>query len=185
MRLNKRLLIKHTHTYHESCYGALPEVELHSYDERYNMQNAEQLQSVVFFLSDHLCSAIDVSEELFGLRFASENMNSDLTSEDILDRLDEFHQFLDEIRTYEFLLLTKINQARHWCIHLRQLDRDLRPVIDLFNSATSSVAKIEQVLGIDEQNVFDGEGSAQHLIESRNLVTESATETNAANKNLS
>ncbi len=136
------------------------------------MQDNEQLQSVVYFLSDHLCSAIDIGEEMFNLRYASQEMTSTLTTEDILDRLDEFHQFLDEIRTQEYMFLSKINQVRHWCIHLRHLDLEFRPVIDLFNAATKSVADIEAVLGMNEQSIFDGEHTHQHLIDSRQLLTE-------------
>ena len=134
------------------------------------MKDAEQLQSVVYFLTDHLCSAIDVGEDIYNLRFASNSMSSDLSSEDILDRLDEFHQFLDEIRTNEFLMLSKINQARHWCIHMRYLDVEFRPVVDLFNTATKAVSSIETILGVDEQGVFEGESVPQTLLDSRNLV---------------
>ena len=136
------------------------------------MKDAEQLQSVVYFLTDHLCSAIDVGEDIYNLRFASNSMSSDLSSEDILDRLDEFHQFLDEIRTNEFLMLSKINQARHWCIHMRYLDVEFRPVVDLFNTATKAVSSIETILGVDEQGVFEGESVPQTLLDSRNLVIE-------------
>lgn len=133
------------------------------------MQENDQLQSVVYFLSDHLCTAVDIGEQIFSLRYAAQEYTPDLKTDDILDRLDEFHQFLDEIRTHEFMFLSKINQARHWCIHLRHLDIEFRPVVDLFNAATKHVADVESVLGMDEQGVFDGEATHQHLIESRNL----------------
>lgn len=140
------------------------------------MQGNEQLQSVVFFLSDHLCSAIEEGEKLFNLSYTSDKISPELSADDILDRLDDFHQFLDHIRTIEFMLLTKLNQARHWCIHLRHLDSEFKPVLDLFNTATSSLVDIESVLGIDEQGIFNGEGSHEHFIKSRQLTTEQTDE---------
>lgn len=140
------------------------------------MQVDEQIQSVVFFLSDHLCSTIEEGEKIFNLSYTSDPISSDLSSDEILDRLDDFHQFLDEIKTLEFLLLTKLNQARHWCIHLRYLDVEFKPVLDLFNAATEMIVDIENVLGIDEKDVFEGKDSHEHFIETRKLITEKTEE---------
>ncbi|MEM7621178.1 MAG: hypothetical protein AAF228_12095 [Pseudomonadota bacterium] len=136
------------------------------------MQSEEQIQSVVFFLTDHLCSAIEEGEQILNLSYTSEPLSEDLSSDDILDRLDDFHQFLDQIRTLEFLLVTKLNQARHWCIHLRYLDNEFKAMLDLFNSATSALVDIERVLGIDEHGMFNGEDSHEHFIKCRKLIIE-------------
>lgn len=136
------------------------------------MQANEQIQSVVFFLSDHLCSAIEEGEKILNLSYTSEPMSSEMRADDILDRLDDFHQFLDDIKTLEFLLVTKLNQARHWCIHLRYLDKEFAPMLDLFNTATDALVDIEGILGLDEQDVFEGKGSQEHFMESRKLIVE-------------
>ncbi len=136
------------------------------------MQNEEQLQSVVYLLSDHLCSAIEVADQIMGLRYVSEPISPGLSSENILSRLDDFHRFLDHIRTYEFLLVTKINQARHWALHLRNFESDFRPLIDLFTTSTDIVADASNILETNEEAIFNGEGQPQHLIESRQLFTE-------------
>ena len=133
-------------------------------------EDCNQLESVVFVLSDHLCSAIEAGDYLMALEHETKIVSQDESSEDILERLDQFHKFLDDIRTYEFLIVTKINQARHWSLHLRQLYRDLRPVIDLFSAATAIVGDASQLLGQSAQEIFNGQTEPSRFLESRQIL---------------
>lgn len=132
----------------------------------------DQLETVVFFLSDHLCSAIEASDYLLAHEYSSEVVDAQEESDEILERLEKFHKFLDDIRTYEFLIVTKINQVRHWSLHLRQLDKDFRPVIDLFNASTMMVSDAVDLLGQDENDIFNGNSEPQRYLESRNIRIE-------------
>ena len=132
----------------------------------------DQLETVVFFLSDHLCSAIEASDYLLAHEHNSQVVNAQEDSDEILERLEKFHKFLDDIQTYEFLVVTKINQVRHWSLHLRQLDKDFRPVIDLFNASTMMVSDAVELLGQDENEIFNGNSEPQRYLESRNIRIE-------------
>ncbi|GBF26254.1 hypothetical protein MnTg02_01291 [bacterium MnTg02] len=136
------------------------------------MRDDEQLQSVVFFLCDHLDSIVDESDQIVALSYSSAPISTDMSSENVLKRLDEFHSFLDQIKTHELLLVTKLTQARHWSFHLRDLDHRFRPIIDLFTVATDICDNMGNVLGPDDDAVFNGAGQPQHFIESRQLLTE-------------
>ena len=142
------------------------------------MRDDEQLQSVVFFLCDHLDSVVDESDHIIALSYSSAPISTDMSSENVLKRLDEFHSFLDQIKTHELLLVTKLTQARHWSFHLRDLDSRFRPIIDLFTVATDICDDMGNVLGPDDDAVFNGAGQPQHFIESRHLVTGSADSDN-------
>ncbi len=135
----------------------------------------DQLETVVYVLSDHLCSAIEAGDYLLALEHETKIVSQNESSESILERLDRFHRFLDDIRTYEFLIVTKINQARHWSLHLRQLDRDLRPVIDLFASSTAIVTDASHLLGQSEQQIFNGQTEPKQFIESRKICVDTTT----------
>lgn len=136
----------------------------------HQMHDDEQLQSIVYFLSDHVCCALEAGEAIQALSYEPDEVLSDLTSDEILVRLDDFHQFLNLIRHYEYLVLTRLNQARHWATQLRQMDSGFRPIIDLFTTATSMVDDANGLLGEDDQAVFNGAGEPQHFMESRCLV---------------
>lgn len=139
------------------------------------MRDDEQLNSVVFFLSDHLDSVLEESDQICGLSYASAPISTDMSSEDILKRLDDFHSFLDHIKTRELLLVTKLIQARHWALHLRDLDTHFRPIIDLFTVSTDICKSMGNILGPDDDAIFNGAGEPQYFVESRQLLRKSDT----------
>ncbi|MGI9388256.1 MAG: hypothetical protein ACR2OX_12575, partial [Methyloligellaceae bacterium] len=136
------------------------------------MRDNEQLQSVVFFLSDHLMAVLEESDYIGSLSYSSAPVSSDISAKDILNRLDDFHTFLDQIKSHEFLLVTKLTQARHWALHLRNLDPQFRPIIDLFTVSTDICEDMGSVLGPDDEAVFNGAGQPQYFIESRQLLND-------------
>lgn len=140
------------------------------------MEDDEQLQSVIYFLSDHVCSAIEAGDAILTQTYEPDEALADLSSEEILVRLDEFRRFLDRIRHYEYLVLTRLNQARHWGTQLRYLDPDFKPVIDLFSTATDMVADANGLLGEDEEAAFNGAGEPQQFLQSRCLAVQESNE---------
>lgn len=134
-------------------------------------QQDEQFESVVYLVSDHLCSAIEEGDEIFNLRYRPDDISEDMSAEDILTRLGGFHQFLDELRTHEFMLVNKINQTRHWARNLRSLDPSFKPVIDLFITGTAIISDASDVLSQSNEEIFHGHREPKHLLESRQLIT--------------
>lgn len=142
----------------------------------------EQLQTIVYFLSDHVCTAIEAAEAIFAETYEPDPLISDLNNEQILRSFDDFHRFLDRIRHYEYLILTRLNQARHWATQLRFIDPDFRPVIDLFTTTTNIISDAGSLLGEDEEDVFNGISEPENWLEARGLIVLDESESGTPRK---
>lgn len=132
-------------------------------------EDEEQLQSIVYFLSDHVCTAIEAGEAIYAQSYEASQSGANLSANQILSGQDEFQRFIDVIRHYEYLILTHLSQARHWGGQLRQLDSEFRPVIDLFATATDLASDANTLLGEDEEAVFNGAGDPLSFIAIREM----------------
>lgn len=139
----------------------------------------EQLQSIVYFLSDHVCTSLEASEAILAEAYEPEAELSALTADEILHALDDFNAYIDKLRHYEYLIITRLNQARHWATQLRQIDSDFRPVIDLFSTTTNIVSDASALLGEDENDAFNGDGEHHNFIQTRQLLVTNGNDANA------
>ena len=127
----------------------------------------EQLQSLVYFLTDHLFAAIEAGENIRAANYTQTAIEDELTSEDILNELEALRRFITDLSDWEEELVTKINQARQWSRYLKDHDSFFKPIIDLFTGATHPLTDIAAQISDHHDRHFEGGDHPDWFIQSR------------------
>ena len=136
----------------------------------------EQLQSLVYFLSDHLFAAIEAGEKIRGATYAQRKAETDLSSTEILSELDALRQFITDLSDWEEEMVTKVNQARQWSSYLREHDTFFKPITDLFAGATQPLTDIQAQINDHHDRHFEGGDHPDWFIKSRDICCEKSEE---------
>ncbi len=129
----------------------------------------EQLQSLVYFLTDHLFAASEAGENIRAARFSQPTVEGELTGDEILNELDALRTFISDLSDWEEELVTKIMQARQWSGYLKEHDGFFKPLIELFNSATHPLTDIAAQIKDHHDRHFEGGDHPDWFIQSRAL----------------
>lgn len=132
----------------------------------------EQLQSLVYFLTDHLFAAIEAGERIRSASFKQAKTEGELSGEDIMQELEQLRNFIANLSDWEEEMVSKLIQARQWSRHLREHDAYFKPIIDLFNGATHPLTDVAAQISDHHDRHFEGGDHPDWFINSRDLVQE-------------
>jgi hypothetical protein len=130
----------------------------------------EQLQSLVYFLTDHLFAAMDAGEKIRVASYTQTPSEQELSSAEIMQELEDQRLFLNELANWEEDLVTKINQARQWSRYLKDHDSSFKPLIELFNSATNPLTDVAAQIADHHDRHFEGGDHPDWFIKSRAMT---------------
>ncbi len=144
------------------------------------MQIDEQLQSLVYFLTDHLFAAQEAGENIRMARFRRQmknDGNSDVQDgNEILEEFNALRSFVSELSDWEEELVTKTIQARKWGTYLKDHDSHFKPIIDLFTSATHPFTDIAAQIRDHHDRHFEGGDHPDWFIQSRALTSKKSNQ---------
>ena len=130
-------------------------------------KNAEELDSIVYFLSSALNAAIDDSTYLAHHRSMTPQIGAGLATSEIASRLAMFREQVCDVSQREFMLVTKLARARHWAQQLRRHEPHMRADIDAFLSVTAPCEGMVRNRATDAQSVFDGHAQPKRFLADR------------------
>lgn len=136
----------------------------------------EQLQSLVYFLSDHLFAALEAGEHIRNAKFIQPQADHDLSSHEILKELESLRQFITNLSDWEEEMVTKINQARQWSRYLRDHDSFFKPLVDLFTSSTHQLTDVEAQINDHHDRHFEGGDHPDWFIKTRDIICKKSPE---------
>ena len=132
----------------------------------------EQLQSLVYFLTDHLFASLEAGERLRLAAFTQKENQAELSGDDIMDELENLRLFITDLSDWEEELISKLVQARKWSNHLKEYDSFFKPLIELFNSATHPLTDVAAQISDHHDRHFEGGDHPDWFIKSREMVIE-------------
>lgn len=130
-------------------------------------KSAEELDSILYFLSSALTSAIDESSYLAHHHAALPQIGAGLATAEIASRLAMFRRQVCDVSEREFIVVTKLARARHWAQELRRYEPHLRADIDAFLAATACCETIARERTPDAQSLFDGHAQPKRFLADR------------------
>jgi hypothetical protein len=130
-------------------------------------KSAEELDSILYFLSSALTSVIDESSYLAHHHAALPQIGAGLATAEIASRLAMFRQQVCDVSEREFIIVTKLARARHWAQELRRYEPHLRADIDAFLAATACCETIARERTPDAQSLFDGHAQPKRFLADR------------------
>ena len=130
-------------------------------------KSAEELDSILYFLSSALSSVIDESSYLAQHNAALPQIGAGLATAEIASRLAMFRHQVCDVSEREFMIVTKLARARHWAQELRRYEPHLRADIDAFMADTSCCETIRRARMTDPQSLFDGHAHPKRFMADR------------------
>lgn len=130
-------------------------------------KGAEELDSILYFLSSAITSVIDESSYLAHHEAALPHIGAGLATAEIASRLAMFRQQVRDVSEREFAILTKLARARHWAQKLRRYEPHLRADIDAFLAATARCEAMARERTADAQSLFDGHTQPKRFLADR------------------
>jgi len=130
-------------------------------------KSAEELDSILYFLSNALTSVIDDSSYLADHGAMMPQIGAGLATAEIASRLAMFREQVCDVSERECMVVTKLHRARHWAQELRRHEPHLRADIDAFLSATAPCDAMVRSRGVDAQSVFDGQAQPKRFLADR------------------
>jgi len=130
-------------------------------------RSAEELDSILYFLSSALTSVIDESSYLAQHQAALPQIGAGLAAAEIASRLAMFRQQVCDVSEREFVIVTKLARARHWAQALRRYEPHLRADIDAFLAATARCEAMTRERASDAQSLFDGQAQPKRFLADR------------------
>ena len=130
-------------------------------------KSAEELDSILYFLSSALTSVIDDNSYLAHHGAAIPNIGAGLATAEIASRLAMFREQVCDVSQREFMVVTKLARARHWAQELRRHEPHLRADIDAFLSATARCEAMARNRAPDAQSVFHGHAQPKRFLADR------------------
>jgi hypothetical protein len=131
----------------------------------------ERMLSVVYFLADTLASILEDGEELKEIRCAPPVIEGHTSCEDIMSRLGNFRNNVNDIRGREAIMIAKLSRAREWALMLRDIAPEIRPEISVFLLGTVFCKELQQAVTPCAQRSFHGGMLARMFLNER-LKTE-------------
>lgn len=132
----------------------------------------EQLQSLVYFLTDHLFASLEAGERIRLAAFTQIENQAELSGDDIMDELENLRVFINDLSDWEEELISKLVSARKWSNHLKEYDSYFKPLIELFNSATHPLTDVAAQISDHHDRHFEGGDHPDWFINSREMVIE-------------
>lgn len=136
----------------------------------------EQLQSLVYFLTDHLFAAMEAGEKIRAATFTQAPLERELSSTEIMQEIEDLRTFINDLSSWEEDIVTKINQARQWSRYLKDHDSFFKPLIDLFNSATNPLTDVAAQIRDHHDRHFEGADHPDWFISSRAMTAKQAAD---------
>jgi len=124
-------------------------------------------ESVVFFLSEALRAAIEIGDGLQQSVGEVPVMQSGMTCVEIAEQLAAFRKRTQNLWGQEVLMAAKIMRARDLCKELRELNPELKPEIDTFRLATTSIPEVQEMLLPTADYFFNGAMQPKRFLEER------------------
>ena len=141
-------------------------------------QEASHVESIVFFLSEALRSAVEAADRLQHSPCELPQLSPNMDCSEITLRLAGFRNHVGELWSCELLMLTKLMRARQLAKELRTHTPELKPEIDTFRLATSMVTDLRDALTPTKDSLFDGKVQPKRFLEDRGYENiESVTST--------
>jgi hypothetical protein len=130
-------------------------------------KSAEELDSILYFLSSALTSVIDESSYLVQHHAALPQIGAGLATAEIASRLAVFRQQVCDVSEREFVIVTRLARARLWAHELRRHEPHLRADIDAFLAATVRCEAMARERRSDAQSLFDGHAQPKRFLADR------------------
>ncbi len=130
-------------------------------------KSAEELDSILYFLSSALTSVIDESSYLARHHAALPQIGAGLATAEIASRLAVFRQQVCDVSEREYVIVTRLARARHWAQELRRHEPHLRADIDAFLAATVRCEAMARERRSDAQSLFDGHAQPKRFLADR------------------
>lgn len=132
----------------------------------------EQLQSLVYFLTDHLFAAMEAGERIRMASFTQEKNENELSGEEIMQEIEQLRLYISDLTDWEEELVSKLVQARQWSRHLRDHDAFFKPLTELFNGATHPLTDVAAQISDHHDRHFEGGDHPDWFINSREITSE-------------
>jgi len=139
-------------------------------------RSAEELDSILYFLSNALTSVIEDSGYLAHHNAMAPQIGAGLAAAEIASRLATFREQVCDVSEREAMVVTKLARARHWAQALRRHEPHLRADIDAFLSATACCDAMARHRGSDPHSLFDGHAQPKRFLRDRMPSGRAATE---------
>jgi len=130
-------------------------------------KSGEELDTILYFLSNALNSVIEDNGYLAHHRAAVPRISAGLATAEIASRLAMFREQVCDASEREHMVLTKLARARHWAQELRRHEPHLRADIDTFLSITARCEDLMREAGPDPQSLFDGDAQPKRFLAER------------------
>ncbi len=105
-------------------------------------RNNKEMETAVHVLAVHLDGLLDIADVLLSSNFIPKCLSDRAETAEILRYNTVLRGFVEELRTLELALLTKLHQARQWCQHLAKLDKKSRCSSRLFMAGTQTLCDV-------------------------------------------
>jgi len=133
----------------------------------FSAEGDEHVESIVFFLSDALRSAIEAGDRLQQSVCDTPHFTPGVNAGEIADRLAGFRRQTGELWGLEALVLTKILRAGDLARELRVHEPSLKPEIDTFRLATVIAGDLRDKLMPDAESTFNGSDDPRCFLQAR------------------
>ena len=130
-------------------------------------KSAEELDSILYFLSSALTSVMDEASYLAHHQAALPQIGAGLATAEIASRLAMFRQQVCDVSEREFVIVTRLARARHWAHQLRRHEPHLRADIDAFLAGTVQCEAMARERAPDAQSLFDGHAQPKRFLADR------------------
>lgn len=130
-------------------------------------KSAEELDSILYFLSNALTSVIEDNSYLAQHSAMAPKIGAGLATAEIASRLAMFREQVCDVSRREYMVVTKLARARHWARELRRHEPHLRADIDAFLSLTARCEAMARDCAPDPESLFDGEGHPKRFLAGR------------------
>lgn len=133
------------------------------------------VDSVVFFLSEALRAAIQLGDELQQAACEVPQLKTGMNCGEMAESLAAFRKRTQALWSQEVLMVAKIMRARDLAKELRSLNHELRPEIDTFRLATTSVPDLQDMLLPNAEYYFNGAAQPKRFLTQRGHGTADAS----------
>jgi hypothetical protein len=137
----------------------------------FSPEGESHVESIVFFLSEALRSAIEAGDRLQHSVCSTPQIAHGMDTAEMLDRLAGFREQTKQLWGMEMLMLTKILRAGELAKELRPHTIELRPEIDTFRLATVMATDLRNMLMPDADTVFNGAVQPKRFLEARGYAS--------------
>ncbi len=125
------------------------------------------VESIVFFLSDSLRSAVEAGDSLQHSPCELPQLAPEMDCSAIASKLAGFRRHVAELRSRELIMLTKILRARDLAKDLRVYAPAIRPEIDTFRLATVMASDLRDMLIPVKDSAFGDAAQPRSFLDSR------------------